>query len=67
MRVQRRRGLEGAGLWSSDNSGVAARHHLRRPWWVLATLIVEFPGMAWALMLATLGLRYLRKNVDLQR
>jgi GT2 family glycosyltransferase len=38
---------------------VATRHHLRRPWWIPATLIAEFSGMGWALFLATQGPRYL--------
>ena len=38
---------------------VATRHHLRRPWWIPATLIAEFLGMMWALLLAANGPRYL--------
>ena len=30
---------------------VSTRHHLRRPWWIPATLIAELAGMAWALTL----------------
>jgi GT2 family glycosyltransferase len=42
---------------------IATRHHLRRPWWIPATLIAEFSGMAWALLLAGQGPRYLSANV----
>ena len=38
---------------------IATRHHLRRPWWIPATLIAEFSGMVWALFLAAQGPRYL--------
>ena len=38
---------------------IATRHHLCRPWWIAATLIAEFSGMVWALMLAAQGPRYL--------
>ena len=38
---------------------IATRHHLRRPWWIAATLVAELSGMAWALMLAAQGPRYL--------
>ena len=35
------------------------RHHLRRPWWIPATLIAEITGMLWALALYLRGPRYL--------
>jgi GT2 family glycosyltransferase len=38
---------------------IATRHHLRHPWWMPATLLAEFSGMAWALVLAAKGPRYL--------
>ena len=38
---------------------ISTRHHLRRPWWIPATLIAEFSGMAWALALAARGPRYI--------
>ena len=38
---------------------IATRHHLRNPWWIPATLIAEFTGMVWALVLAAQGPRYL--------
>jgi GT2 family glycosyltransferase len=38
---------------------IATRHHLCRPWWVPATLVAEFSGMGWALVLAAQGPRYL--------
>jgi GT2 family glycosyltransferase len=39
---------------------ISTRHHLRRPWWIPATLIAEFLGMAWALVLAVRGPSYVR-------
>lgn len=39
---------------------ISTRHHLCRPWWILATLIAEFRGMAWALTLAAKGPRYIK-------
>jgi GT2 family glycosyltransferase len=42
---------------------VATRHHLRRPWWIPATLCAELLGMAWALALAVRGPRYLTSRV----
>ena len=41
---------------------VATRHHLRRPWWIPATLIAEVLGMGWALLLAAQGPRYLNSK-----
>jgi GT2 family glycosyltransferase len=38
---------------------IATRYHLRRPWWIPATLVAELTGMAWALVLAAQGPRYL--------
>jgi GT2 family glycosyltransferase len=43
---------------------ISTRHHLRRPWWILATLIAEFSGMAWALALAVRGPRYVSSKAD---
>jgi GT2 family glycosyltransferase len=43
---------------------VATRHHLRRPWWILATLVSEFSGMGWALVLAAQGPRYLTTDTQ---
>lgn len=37
------------------------RHHLRRPWWIPATLISELSGLFWALVLCVRG----RKLVDI--
>ena len=34
---------------------VRTRHHLRRPWWIPATLIAECRGLAWALRLNARG------------
>jgi GT2 family glycosyltransferase len=41
---------------------VTTRHHLRRPWWIPATLVAELSGMGWALLLAIQGPRYTRAN-----
>jgi len=41
---------------------IATRHHFCRPWWVPATLIAEFSGMGWALVLAAQGPRYLSSS-----
>ena len=38
---------------------IATRHNLRRPWWIPATVVAEISGMAWALVLAAQGPRYL--------
>ncbi len=38
---------------------VLTRHHLRRPWWIPATLISELGGMAWAIKLVLSGRRLL--------
>ena len=39
---------------------VSTRHHLRRPWWIPATLFAEISGMTWAIVLAARGPRYFR-------
>lgn len=36
---------------------VLTRHHLRRPWWILPTLVSELAGLLWALRLAWSGPR----------
>jgi GT2 family glycosyltransferase len=41
---------------------IATWHHFYRPWWIPATLLAEFSGMAWALLLAAKGPRYLRSS-----
>jgi GT2 family glycosyltransferase len=41
---------------------IATRHHLRQPWWIPATLFAEISGMAWAVVLATQGPRYLNST-----
>lgn len=38
---------------------VMTRHHLRRPWWILPTLVAELTAMAWACRLAAAGPRTL--------
>jgi len=46
---------------------IVTRHHLRRPWWIPATLIAELSGMAWALVLAGQGPRYLSSGKSAKR
>jgi len=41
---------------------IATRHHVRRPWWIPATLLAEFSGLGWALVLAAQGPRYLSSS-----
>jgi GT2 family glycosyltransferase len=41
---------------------IATRYHLRRPWWIPATVVAELTGMAWALVLAAQGPRYLNRS-----
>jgi len=41
---------------------VSTRHHLRKPWWIPATLIAELLGLVWALALAGRGPNYLSAN-----
>ena len=38
---------------------IATQHHIRRPWWIPVTLVAEFSGMVWAILLALRGPRYL--------
>jgi len=38
---------------------ISTRHHFCKPWWVPATLLAEFLGMFWALLLLAQGPRYL--------
>lgn len=38
---------------------VISRHHLRRPWWIPATLIAEVTGLIWAVNLHWKGPRYI--------
>jgi GT2 family glycosyltransferase len=41
---------------------IATRHHVRRPWWIPATVVAELSGMAWAMLLAAQGPRYLTSS-----
>jgi GT2 family glycosyltransferase len=41
---------------------IATLHHLRKPWWIPATLIAELSGMGWALLLAAQGPRFVSAN-----
>lgn len=43
---------------------VATRHHLRRPWWIPVTLIAEFSGIFWAVMLALRGAKLVHAPVE---
>lgn len=43
---------------------VCTRHHLRRPWWILPTLIAEAGGLIWALCLVASGPKLLRRNEE---
>lgn len=43
---------------------VATRHHLRRPWWIPATLVAEFGGIVWALLLALRGPKLVNSSVE---
>jgi len=38
---------------------VISRHHLRRPWWIPATLFAEVTGLIWAIILYWKGPRYI--------
>jgi GT2 family glycosyltransferase len=38
---------------------IRTRHHLRRPWWILPTLVAEGIGFSWAVILALQGPRLL--------
>lgn len=40
-------------------TAVATRHHLKQPWWIPLTLIGEARALAWALLMATRGPRYI--------
>lgn len=46
---------------------VRTRHHLRRPWWIPATLVAEVRGFLWALRLTANGPRLMRVGVDAAR
>ena len=47
-------------LLRSPLRAVCTRHHLRRPWWILPTLLAEAGGLLWALGLFAAGPRLLR-------
>ncbi len=42
---------------------IATRHHLRRPWWIPATLFAEFRGMLWAWRLHRAGPKYAERGM----
>lgn len=58
LRARGRRGrwLE---LVSRPVRAVRTRHHLRRPWWIPATLVAEVAGFVWAVVLVVRGPRLL--------
>jgi GT2 family glycosyltransferase len=43
---------------------IRTRHHLLHPWWIPPTLISEFLGFSWALLLAMRGPRLINYSVD---
>ena len=43
---------------------VRTRHHLLRPWWIIPTLVSEFLGFAWAILLAVRGPRLISGSVE---
>lgn len=51
-----------ARLLRSPFRAVWTRHHLRRPWWILPTLVAEAGGLLWALWLFAAGPRLLRSR-----
>jgi hypothetical protein len=51
-----------AGFLGRPLRAVSTRHHLRRPWWIPATLVAELSGMTWALVLAAQGPRYVSSD-----
>ncbi len=44
--------------WSRPLRAIRTRHHLRRPWWIPATLLAELRGMSGAVRLHLAGPRY---------
>jgi GT2 family glycosyltransferase len=43
---------------------ISTRHHARKPWWIPVTLVAEFSGMCWALLLVAQGPRYVNSAND---
>ena len=43
---------------------IRTRHHLRRPWWILPTLLAEAAGMMWALRLWRQGPRLVSSRLQ---
>ncbi len=52
----------GAQLLAHPWRSVSTRHHLKRPWWIMPTLIAETLGLAWALSLWARGPKLLRSQ-----
>ena len=46
-------------LGSRLREALVKRHHLRKPWWIAATIVAECSGLLWASYLALRGPRYL--------
>ncbi len=56
-------GLASLRAWvSRPLRAIITRHHLRRPWWIPATLLAELQGMIWAVILHRRGPRYLKNH-----
>jgi GT2 family glycosyltransferase len=60
-----RRWLGGIGRRLLDS--IRTRHHVRRPWWVPATLIAEFQGILWAAGLSIRGPRLMGQDPKSKR
>jgi GT2 family glycosyltransferase len=43
---------------------ICTRHHLRRPWWIVPTLLAETGGLIWALCLVAAGPKLIRPDED---
>jgi GT2 family glycosyltransferase len=61
----------GRGRWrrmaARPLRAVRTRHHLRRPWWIPATLVAELLGWAWAGWLRARGARTLAPGLATER
>jgi GT2 family glycosyltransferase len=53
-----------AGIALRPLRAVRTRHHLLHPWWILPTLVAEFLGFAWAVLLAIRGPRLISNKVE---
>lgn len=59
------RTLRGGALWQAAASrvllSVTTRHHLRRPWWIPATLVGELRALVWAFAMNARGPRHIAR------